>query len=219
MITDKRRYNENIQDSSFKIQDTEVIQDSKFNIQRTWYWNNPASEFFGTPVNAETMFIPDYMQTGRTAPAFKKTITALHEQVGVQDGENTDWGSGFKDWYIIRLAETYLLRAEAYHLNGDNQNAANDINAVRNRALATPVSAGEVDLDLILDERARELYTEEYRINTLCRMGKLVEYLQKYNSAVLEYGYVLDDHLNLMPIPNREIEANKEVVLEQNPGY
>jgi hypothetical protein len=195
------------------------IRNSKYNVQRTWYWNNPASEFFGTPVNAETIFDPNFMQTGRTAPAFKKNITAFHEQIRIQDGENTDNGQGFKDWYIIRLAETYLLRAEAYHLKGDNQNAANDINAVRNRAHATPVSAGEVDLDLILDERARELYAEEYRMNTLCRMGKLVEYLRKYNSAVVQYGYVLGDHLNLMPIPNREIEANKEADLEQNPGY
>jgi hypothetical protein len=100
-----------------------------------------------------------------------------------------------------------------------NDLAAADINKVRERAQATPVEPSDVDLDLILDERARELFMEEKRMVTLLRMGKLKEYLTKYNSVVLTNGYVLEDKLNLMPIPNSEIEANKEAVLEQNPGY
>lgn len=51
------------------------------------------------------------------------------------------------------------------------------------------------------------------------RMGKLTEYLQKYNPAVISAGYKLGDHLNKLPIPNSEIEANKEGGLKQNPGY
>ena len=160
------------------------------------------------------------MNVGRgVTPSFKKPVTLKHHGNGLQDGEPHDQGAIYKDYYIIRLAETYLLRAEAYHMASRNDLAADDINAVRNRAQATPVTAGDVNLDLILDERARELYQEEYRLNTLLRMGKLVEYLQKYNSAVLANGYVLGNHLNKLPIPNREIEANKEAVLEQNPGY
>lgn len=119
----------------------------------------------------------------------------------------------------MRLAETYLLRAEAYHLWGKNSEAAADINALRNRAHATSVTAADVNLDLILDERARELYMEEYRISTLMRMNKLTEYLMKYNPQVIKEGYQLDDHLNKLPIPSSEIEANKEGGLVQNPGY
>ena len=119
----------------------------------------------------------------------------------------------------MRLSETYLLRAEAYFRKGESENAAADINIVRNRAQATPVSAGDVGLDLILDERARELYMEDFRLSTLMRMEKLPEYLMKYNPAVIKNGYSLGNHLNKLPVPRSEIEANKEAVLEQNPGY
>src|SRR5678816_4062466 len=91
-----------------------------------------------------------------------------------------DNGRTYKDWYIMRLAETYLLKAEANMLKGDLAAAAADINVVRARAQATPVTAGDVNMDLILDERARELYGEEFRLNTLMRTGKLVEYPVSY---------------------------------------
>jgi hypothetical protein len=119
----------------------------------------------------------------------------------------------------MRLAETYLLRAEAYLLKSDKQKAADDINVIRNRAKATPVIAGDVTIDLILDERARELYGEEFRVSTLMRMGKLVEYLNKYNGTIKQKGYTIADYKNKMPIPRSEIEANKGAVLEQNQGY
>src|SRR5678816_2372955 len=99
-----------------------------------------------------------------------------------------DNGRTYKDWYIMRLAETYLLKAEANMLKGDLAAAAADINVVRARANATPVGAGDVSMDLILDERARELYGEEFRLSTLMRTGKLVEYLNKYNGYLLDNG-------------------------------
>ena len=87
------------------------------------------------------------------------------------------------------------------------------------RAHATPVAAGDVNIELILDERARELCMEEFRINTLMRTNKLVDHLKMYNPQVKLQGYALDGHLNKLPIPNSEIEANKEGGLVQNPGY
>nr|WP_280740057.1 RagB/SusD family nutrient uptake outer membrane protein [Pedobacter borealis] len=111
------------------------------------------------------------------------------------------------------------MRAEANLLKGDLDSAANDINAVRGRANATPVTAGEVTLDLILDERARELYQEEFRLNTLMRMGKLMEYLNKYNGFVKSNGYTINQRVNKMPIPNSVIQANTGAVMTQNPGY
>ncbi len=80
---------------------------------------------------------------------------------------------------------------------------------------------GDVNLDLILDERARELYGEEARVSTLLRMGKLKEYIRKYHYATLQQGLTYADggFLDLLPIPQRDIDANKEAVLEQNPGY
>jgi starch-binding outer membrane protein, SusD/RagB family len=112
-----------------------------------------------------------------------------------------------------------LLRAEANLLKGDQAAAADDINVVRGRANATAVTAGEVTLDVILDERARELYGEEFRLSTLMRMGKLVEYLNKYNGYLLANSLTAPDKVSKLPIPRREIEANTGAVLEQNQGY
>lgn len=73
--------------------------------------------------------------------------------------------------YMIRIAETYLLRAEAYLAKGDKQKAADDINVIRDRANAPRCSAAEVDIDYILDERTRELFGEEHRGITLNRLS------------------------------------------------
>ncbi|WP_262714405.1 RagB/SusD family nutrient uptake outer membrane protein [Ginsengibacter hankyongi] len=77
----------------------------------------------------------------------------------------------YTDIYAIRLAETYLLRAEAYLDKGDIVNAAADVNVVRARANADPVAPGNVNIAYILDERARELMVEEPRWLTLARLG------------------------------------------------
>jgi len=194
------------------------IRNSKYNIQRDHYWTNPSNLKYGEKILEEDC--SNWATQGQTVlPSFKKFTTCVHHGVAQQDGQNHDQGRGYKDWYLMRLAETYLLRAEAYHLKGDNANAAADINMVRNRAQATPVTAGEVDIDLILDERARELFGEEFRINTLMRMGKLVENLMKYNDGVTQRGYNLPNYLNLFPIPRSVIEANTEAEMVQNPGY
>ena len=199
------------------------IRNSEFNIQRTYYWTNPASEFYGQPITKDNASSADLsLWDKRLAPYVKKAAGTVHIGFGgvdSQSGDKHDNGLTYKDWYIMRLAETYLLRAEAYHLAGDNGNAANDINAVRSRAQATPVIAGEVSLDLIIDERARELYMEEFRLSTLTRMNKLQEQLMKYNPATVSNGYSLPPHLNKLPIPQSEIEKNKDKIMEQNPGY
>ena len=82
-----------------------------------------------------------------------------------------DGGRG--DWYLYRVAETYLLRAEAYFWKGDLTNAAADINAVRTRAGAAEIPAGDVNMGVILDERARELFYEEPRKTELTRIAFL----------------------------------------------
>jgi starch-binding outer membrane protein, SusD/RagB family len=75
-------------------------------------------------------------------------------------------------------------------------------------------------LDYILDERARELVGEENRRMTLMRTGKLVERAKRPNavSPLNPLSGIEDKHL-LMPIPQSEIDLNKDAVLEQNPGY
>jgi hypothetical protein len=197
------------------------IRTSPFNIVRDFVYTNPASpNFVGKSII--DFPAPNWLSASwRWYPYPSKVTTPGQHPVGIiADAakltlRNTA-GSTYRDMYQIRLPETILLRAEAHLLNGNPALAAADINLVRNRARATPVTPGEVTLDYILDERARELIFEEDRRVTLSRMGKLVERVRKYNP--LNRGNIQDFHA-LFPIPFSEIEANKDAVLEQNPGY
>ncbi|MDF7819990.1 RagB/SusD family nutrient uptake outer membrane protein [Runella sp. MFBS21] len=197
------------------------IRTSSYNIVRDFIYTNPAStKYFGKslidfPAN-------NWLAQGwRWYPYPSKVTTPGQHPAGLmQDAAKltlkTTAGATYRDMYMIRLPETYFLRAEAYLLKGDTQKAADDLNVVRNRAKATPVTPAEVTLDYILDERARELVFEEDRRVTLSRMGKLVERVRKYNP--LNKSNIQDFHA-LFPIPFSEIEANKDGKLEQNPGY
>lgn len=132
-------------------------------------------------------------------------------------------GKTFTDQYFFRLAEAYLLRAEGYLNTGKMNEAAADINVLRNRAQAKPCTADEISIDFILDERLRELTCEEKRRLTLARVGKLCERIQKYNpyfsAAHSADNKDYDAHFDLFPIPQSAILANKDGNLEQNPGY
>jgi hypothetical protein len=76
------------------------------------------------------------------------------------------------------MADTYLSRAEAYLGLGSTALAAADINIVRARTNAAAITAGDVDIDYILDERMREFGVEEKRILKLLRMGKFYDRLK-----------------------------------------
>ncbi len=180
------------------------IRNSPFNIRREWFYNNPSSKFYRQKVtyHANLDTLQDLYPTIR-----KVEGDAL---LGATSGRTT------KDMYQMRLAETYLLRAEAYLRKGDRQKAADDINAVRSRAKATPATAADMTLDYILDERARELITEEARRRTLTRFGNLVERVKKYNFRTKDR--IADKH-GLFPLPQSAIDANSGAKLEQNPGY
>ena len=118
----------------------------------------------------------------------------------IPDFENSPMQGGHSDWYIMRLAETYLLRAEAYFWKGDLASAAADINQIRLRANCTPKTAGEITMATILDERARELFFEENRKSELTRIsflfaktGKAAENGKVYNLASMsENNYLYD---------------------------
>lgn len=113
-----------------------------------------------------------------------------HYKIFVPDFENSPMQGGHSDWYLFRLAETYLLRAEAYFWKGNLASAADDINAVRTRAGCAPITAAQVDMSTILDERARELYFEEPRKTEMTR----ISYLFAKTGKAAENGkvYTLD---------------------------
>lgn len=125
-------------------------------------------------------------------------------------------GSSYNDLVYLRLAETYLLKAEAQYLLGDLQGAAETINVIRRRANATDISANDVNIDFILDESSRELVLEEDRRWTLLRTKKWLERTRKYN---LNGGQFIAERDKLFPIPQAVIDANLSLPMTQNPGY
>lgn len=125
----------------------------------------------------------------------------------------------FSDQTYLRLADTYLLLAEAYFKQGKLPQAADFINRVRLRshASAIDVSGSTITLDFILDERSRELVTEELRRETLIRTGKLLE--RAKNPLYNKFTVGIKDYQILLPIPQKVIDANTGKKMEQNPGY
>ncbi|SDE15884.1 RagB/SusD domain-containing protein [Pricia antarctica] len=127
---------------------------------------------------------------------------------------------GQRDFILMRLADAYLLRAEARLQQGDAAGAADDINVVRTRAavagqeVAIQITAADVDLDFLLDERARELAGEGWRWWDLVRTGKLVERTRLYNPAAAN----IQDYHTLRPIPQEQIDRTQGGY-PQNPGY
>lgn len=122
----------------------------------------------------------------------------------------------YNNLIYLRLSDAYLLYAEALLDNGQPGQAAIWINKVRERSNATNITAGDVDIDFILDERSRELVTEEPRRETLIRTGKFKERVKLYNDFA---SPTIDDAPVLFPIPQSVIDANTGSVLKQNPGY
>lgn len=185
-------------------EDPNDMRNSPYNIRRTWYYTNPSSKYFRQPIKYH-----QYLDTlYHIYPGFRK----------IEGLDLARLGRTYSDWPMMRLAETYLLRAEAYLMKNDKVNAAADINAVRGRAKAKPVSPAQVDIDYILDERLRELIVEEPRRLTLSRMGKLVERTKKYNGFALTVSTIKETNA-LFPIPQTFIDANFGNKIPQNPGY
>lgn len=181
-------------------------------IRQFWIMNNPAS----LPTGAK---LGDTVRTTRTVaetlnnpnwPSTRKWDWAPTIPEDVQNG------TGYNDQIYLRLGETYLLLAEAQFKLGDLAGAATTINALRARAQATPITAASVTLDFILDERSRELITEEHRRYTLLRTDKWAERTTKYNAITKNK---ITDRDKLLPIPQSVIDANISKPMPQNPGY
>lgn len=196
------------------------IRNANHNYRRTILYNNPESAFFG---QSAIDFPGTVIESSdwRFYPWLTKVTTPFNHPSELYTDPSifllsSSAGATYADQYILRLAETYLLRAEAYLAAGDAAAAAADVNVVRTRAEATPVAPGDVTLDYILDERARELSLEEQRRITLHRVDKLVERVRLYNN---HNGPQIQDHQGIWPIPLGDIEANVTGDLAQNPGY
>ena len=124
--------------------------------------------------------------------------------------------SSYNDQILLRAGEDYLFLAEADLGLGDLAGAAIAINALRTRSHAPLVTAAQITLDFILDERSRELFSEEDRRYTLLRTKTWLTRTKLHNVIS---GNLIQPRDQLFPIPQSVIDANIGAVLPQNPGY
>lgn len=124
------------------------------------------------------------------------------------------------DLAIIRLAEVLLNYAEAFVRGGAGSasTAAGYINQLRTRASAPSINASDLSVDLVMDERARELYWEGHRRPDLIRDGKFVTsaYLWPFKAGAAN-GMATDEYRRIFPIPEDVILVNSNI--KQNPNY
>ena len=156
------------------------------------------------------------------------------------DDPESEYQSGsqdYRDIVLFHVSDMYLIAAEAYLMAGNTAEALAKVNAVRSRAgLAALASFGAYqpeyattstftvnELDLILDERARELYAEGHRWMDLRRTKQLVRYnveFSEYISSASDMQGPDGNYRWLRPIPANEISANTGITsADQNPGY
>ncbi len=212
--------------------DPNDMRNSAYNIRRVYYYNNAEDpEYFGKPIVAKKAANGKLYTTKSDGTITKVELDTLRQYYpyfrkieGTPVSNDNLSGNSVKDFSRMRVAETYLLRAEAYFRKGDLSLAAKDINVVRARANAKLIAGADVNEDFILDERSRELVVEEPRLRTLIRMGRLVDRVRKYNSAPsvaggVSSGKTIQDFNRFWPIPQKVIDANTGANFEQNPGY
>lgn len=187
------------------------IRNSNYNIKRNWYYNDPSNKaLYGKKCNITEQ---TWMSNKSLFPALVKFFARISP---VEDT------GGFKDRMKFRLAETYLLLAEAYLGQNEPQLAANAVNEVRRRAGAPDLSATQMTMDELLDERIRELVGEESRRFTLVRTNTIIERAMTHNKKVreeIEKDENKKNQLLLWPIPQTIIDSNRGAEFPQNPGY
>ncbi|RNI21974.1 RagB/SusD family nutrient uptake outer membrane protein [Rufibacter latericius] len=147
--------------------------------------------------------------------SLKKFLDPLRLTISQQQGR--------RDAFVIRLAEMYLIAAEADMMRGNTNDALQSINAVRRRA-ALPgkqaemeITADQLTIDFILDERAREFAGEQQRWFDLKRTNKLVERVQAHNPDAAPNIQAF--HM-LRPIPQAQLDViTNPTEFTQNEGY
>ena len=142
----------------------------------------------------------------------------------------------YADIVYLRLADSYLLYAEALYKDKQYADAIKWINKVRNRSNAVSITEDDLisgGMDFILDERSRELLTEEERRHTLIRVCQenggderdtdnyFKRRMRDLNEIAGIPGRGMDEYDTpiLFPLPQSFIDANIGNPLENNPGY
>lgn len=135
------------------------------------------------------------------------------------DGKSTATAVNIK---VIRLSEIYLIAAEAA-LHSNKDLAATYLNAIRKRAPdLAPATAATIDIDMILDEKSKELFTEGQRFFDLLRLDKTITFNDDLGGVPISTRDKTIDrsfYKIILPISQEEINANPKIGNQQNPGY
>lgn len=221
----------------------ERVNDSRYKktFRDTWLSNNPGT--FNTSFddskakvtfarNDTTIFIPGYEMSKeeRAKKPYQVLVPSKYSEALFPtlqkffDSKRPDrtYEAGSRDYFVFRLADVYLMLAEAYLQSGEIGKATDAINAVRFRAgwpgkkEAMLITSDQMTFDLLMEERARELAGEQTRWMDLKRWGKLVERVKAHNPQAA--ANVADKHL-VRPIPQTQIDRSTQGAFTQNTGY
>ena len=211
--------------------DADVRYDASF--KTVWYANDEASLRPGMTLGDTAIYMPGHDVTDAEIAAAPYSLIpprlynpihfpTLTKHLDPTRPAVSQEQSG-RDFIIARLADTKLLLAEALIRAGRPGEAVTHVNDVRTRAAkpgqeaAMQVTAADMTLDFVLDERARELAGEgsEPRWFTLKRFGQLLDRVRACNPLAAEN---LQEHHLLRPVPSTQIDRST-TPFAQNPGY
>jgi hypothetical protein len=224
------------------------VNDSRYKktFRDTWLSNNPGTYNAASFDDSKTkvtfaagdtaIFIPGYEMTSaeRAQKKYQVLVPSKYSEALFPtlqkffDTKRPDltYEAGSRDYFAFRLADVYLMLAEALIQSGNQTEAAAALNMVRYRAGwpgkkdAMMLAAKDVTMESIIEERARELAGEQTRWLDLKRWGLLVERVKKYNPQAAN----IQAFHALRPIPQTQIDRSAKTtdgksVFPQNPGY
>ena len=221
------------------------VNDSRYKktFKDTWLSNNPGT-FTNVFDNSKksvtfktgdtTIFIPGFEMslTERAKRPYQVLVPSLYNEAlfptlqKFLDPLRPDrtYEAGSRDFLCFRLADTYLMIAEAQLLQGKTKDATESVNMVRRRAAfagkstAMEITQAQMNMEMIFEERGRELVGEQIRWMDLKRWGNLVDRVQKNNPQAAPNVKAI--HL-VRPIPQTQIDRTEggSSAFPQNPGY
>ncbi|MBD8490695.1 RagB/SusD family nutrient uptake outer membrane protein [Echinicola sp. CAU 1574] len=167
--------------------------------------------------------------------SYTEEDSKVWKYLGAEAGTGIPRTYSDQNWIIYRIADIYLMKAEALVMKGTNSydEAVEIVNAIRERAqISAPVSSASTELEmlqLVMDERAREFVGEGKNWYDLLRVGSRNNYQYKdylitqvlltapASSAPIIRSKLLDENSHYLPIHINELSANR--LLVQNPYY
>ena len=172
-----------------------------------------------------TYFSDDTVDIGQTTPVIMTIVKKFQGNKSLYEGKS-NYVNKIKPF---RIAEMYLVAAEAYAMKGDASNASSMLNILKTARIEgwQPVTYTTANvMQEVKSERRRELYLEGFRLNDmkrwhegLTRTAPLYENASYYTPVGLSMTKAVDDNRWVWAIPQNEIDANPQMKNQQNPGY